>query len=70
MREDDDGEEERMCDLQDTGFEVLDAHYHVGGGSAFAVAGCDAVVYVVREHDFPAPGVALFADVAFAVDEF
>jgi hypothetical protein len=70
VREDYGGEEQWVEDLRGAGFEVFDAFDDVGGGGAFAEAGGESGVYGVREGEFPAAGVAFFADVGFAVDDF
>lgn len=54
----------------DTGFEVLDAFDHVGRRGSFGVAIGRTGFDGVGEEKFPAAGIAFFADVGLAVDDF
>lgn len=68
--EEDDGEEERVGDLEGAGLDVLDCADERGGGGALCVGGCYGGLEGVGEHCFPAAGLALFADVGLAEDDF
>jgi len=49
---------------------MFDAFYHIWTGGTFGVTVCDAMVYVVGEHQFPTSGITFFPNVAFAIYDF
>lgn len=68
--EEDDGEEEGVRDLEGAGLDVLDCVDERRGGRPLCVAGRYGGLEGVGEHCFPAAGLALFADVGLAEDDF
>lgn len=59
-----------MANLQYAGFEVLDAYFHIWAGGSFGVPIRYGIVHIMGKHKFPTPCIALFAHIAFPVDDF
>lgn len=59
-----------MGDLEGAGLDVLDCADEGGRGCPFCVSSCYGGLEGVGEHCLPAAGLALFADIGLAEDDF
>ena len=70
VRQDDDGQEERVCHLGGARPQVLNGIVDVRRGRPLDIASRDIGIEGVREHELPATGLPLLAHIRLSMDDF